>query len=486
MRLSKGNAASNSSASISADAVAEHARQVAPLLPGGLSVVGLYLFAPGGLATSGSSALSAWREAVRNSAGSGVGCGGGCRRITGSSFSGILLGADASSRGRISAKEVVSSSPSSFSSSSSSSSLRHAEIRFAPLFPKLVSLRATYPVAAKVADVLKKKKKDKSNSAAPLSEWLAAVAEAEAARARKCVALGARTRLFPLDLSATVADSLTEFGEPESSSSAGAREVVLLPPAVSCSLADKYSDADGESDESGSDESDGDSPGTLRLEGWVEARAVVHERDSVAEAVEALALDVGETVRARVAAAVEEEAAEEEEEDGEIGDDSKRRSSVLLLSPPPLNSPVVVPLARRILFPLLPGGGGGSTAPAASVLGGDLALPPKRNDDKSGVNEGDRADGEGVLDAASQLCGRDDLTVEDLVFTEGRAEGASATAVAASSPSPSLSRQQQQQPRREAATTTTTTATAVPPIAAAGAVTVATLALALGVYLTLA
>ena len=190
MRLSKGssNNATAVSVSVSADAVAEHARQTSMLLPGGLSVVGLFLFAPGGLSAAAggeSSLLSAWREAVRISDASG-----GCRLggAGGGGGGGVLLGADASSRGRVAAKEVVSSSSSS-SSSSSALSLRHAETRFAPLIPRLVSLRATYPVAAKVSVSAKEKKKKKKGGgqrAAPapappplLSDLLSAVAGAE-------------------------------------------------------------------------------------------------------------------------------------------------------------------------------------------------------------------------------------------------------------------------------------------------------------------
>ena len=535
VRLSKGssNNATAVSVSVSADAVAEHARQTSMLLPGGLSVVGLFLFAPGGLSAAAggeSSLLSAWREAVRISDASG-----GCRLggAGGGGGGGVLLGADASSRGRVAAKEVVSSSSSS-SSSSSALSLRHAETRFAPLIPRLVSLRATYPVAAKVSVSAKEKKKKKKGGgqrAAPapappplLSDLLSAVAGAEAARARRCLALGSGTRLRPLDLDASVAESLGELGEPEAGAG-GAREVVLLPPAVSCSLlpeSDDDGDGDGEDEGEGEGEGEGEK-GFLRLEGWVEARALVHERDSVREAVEALALDVGATVRARVAAAVE-EAQEEEEEEAEAEEDEEGvggevRTRPLLLSPPPSSSPVVVPLARRVLFPLLPGGGGGSSAPAALVLGGDLALPPKRRrgNEQGGRNgvgvggtgvgvggaEEDRADGEGALDAAAQLCGRDDLVPEDLTFAEGRAEGASAAGVASSSSSPSSSRREAaagaaaaaaraapttatRAPTAPSAAATATATASAMPVAAVAAVAAATLALALGAYLTLA
>ena len=507
MRLSKvgSSGAAATAASVSADAVAEHARQASLLLPGGLSVVGLFLLAPGGLAAPGGEAslLSAWREAVRIS-----GASGGCRLGGASSAGGgVLLGADASSRGRIAAREVVPGA---------SPPLRHAEARFAPLLPRLVSLRATYPVAAKV-DVSKqgRKRGGRKGAAPTLADSLSAVAGSEAARARRCLALGSGTRPRPLDLAASVAESLEELGAPGEAGAGGgggggggAREVVLLPPAVSCSLLESDESGDGseEEDEGGGA---GTSTGTLRLEGWVEARALVHERDSVREAVAALALDVGATVRARVAAAVEEaeeegEADEEEEHEG----GGKKRSSAPLLSPPPSSSPVVVPLARRVLFPLLPGGGGGSSAPAALVLGGDLALPPRERTESEngggGGPGGDGADGEGALDAAAQLCGRDDLAPEDLVFAEGRAEGASAAGAALSS---SSRQQQPQQPRKAAAAAAaagaptaatraptgpsaaaaaaTATASAVP-VAAVGAVAAATLALALGVYLTLA
>ena len=298
-------------------------------------------------------------------------------------------------------------------------------------------------------------------------------------------AAGAARRPRPLNLDASVADSRVELGGPEGASS-GAREVVLLPPAVSCSLLESDDGSDDGSESDGND----DNEGTLRLEGWVEARALVHERDSVREAVEALASDVGATVRARAAAAVEEAEAEaEEEEDG--GEKS------VLLSPPPADCPVVIPLARRVLFPLLPGGAGGSSEPSARVVGGDLALPPpKRNE--SGGRDGDKEDGEGALEAATQLCGRDDLSREDLVFAEGRAEGARAAGVSSSSSS-RKGQQIQQKPRREAAAAATAAPTAAPsaaatatastspmPLAAAGAVAAATLALALGLYLTLA
>ena len=218
MRLSKGSsAAAPKTASVSADAVAEHARQTSLLLPGGLSIVGLFLFAPGGLGPSAAgnetSLLSAWREAARSGA-----VPGGCRLGGRSGARGVLLGADASSRGRIAAREVVPGA---------SPPLRHAEVRFSPLLSKLVSLRAVYRVAARVEAPLKSKKRRPKPL---LSDLLSAVAGAEAARARRSVALGAGgTRLLrPLDLEASVADSLEEFGKPEASEG-GAREVVLLP-----------------------------------------------------------------------------------------------------------------------------------------------------------------------------------------------------------------------------------------------------------------
>jgi hypothetical protein len=498
VRLSRGsNAASTASVSVSAESVAEHARQASLVLPGGLSVIGLFLFAPGGLAAAGAetSLLSAWREAVRISAASG-GCRLGSSPGGGGGGGGVLLGADASSRGRVAAREVVAPG--------ASPALRHADVRFAPLLQRLVSLRALYSVAARV-DAFSKKEGEKGSR--PLSALLSAVAGAEAARARRSVALGAGARPRPLDLDASIADSLGELGEPDTAG--GAREVVLLPPAVSCSRVESDND-EYESD----DGDDTDSAGTLRLEGWVEARATIFEHDSVREAVEALAADVGATVRARAAAAVEEAEAEAEEEEG----GREGRPAPLLLSPPPTGSPVVVPLARRVLFPLLPGGGGGSSAPAALVFGGDLALPPPRRhgggeggerggggDGEGG--EGERADGEGALDAAAQLCGRNDLAPEDLVFAEGRAEGTSAVGAAASLSSSSSARQRQQEQERQpgrgaaAATGAATAAARAPaapssaratssispvPLVSAGAVAAATLALALGVYLTLA
>lgn len=358
-------------ATVDADLLAEHARQVAGLLPGGLAVVGVYAYVSGGLAAAVDGLAAAWAAAVTPSA------DGAAPPV---SPIGLMLGVDTITR-KLGLRETEAGA------------VKTAEVRVGKVVGSLLPVTASYPLAA-VAPV----------SEGSVLKALQSAVTAEGKRASASVAVVAGSPLSP---SAPAAPALAA-GKP--APDGGGVEVTLLPPA-GCDGAWSTLEAAATP-----------APTSVRLGGWVRARALIHDRDAGADVVAALAADVGATLAARLAAA----ARDAEDAGGGVG----------VLTPPPAAGAGAAshPLSRRGWWTL--------TGP---ITVGELALPGGGVDD----------DVAAVADAADQLLGRGDpLTAADVSFGE---------AAARSAPTQAAPRKPQGAAAASAAATATTTTAATPP-----------------------
>lgn len=362
-------------ASLEAALIAEHARQVGALLPGGLAVAGVYAFVAGGLPAAVDGLASAWADA-------------------GSPRPGLLLGVDAASR-KLTLREVEGGG----------GAPRPAEARYGAVRPHLVQLEAPYPLAARAPA---------ASVGPPLADALLSAAAAEGRRAAASVACA---RGAAVGGERAVADAGLPAGP------GGVLRLELLPPAACAEEEDAVGDAAS------------DAAGSVRLGGWVVARAVAHARDAVADAVAALAADVAATVTARARAAVA------DAEDG---------AGAASLLAPPATTPTALALARRALFPL-----------AGDLLAGELAPPGGSIDD----------DVAAAADAAEQLLGRaGGVGGGGVVFSEAPSDGGRG---AAAHPGPKAPAASAARARAPAAATATPAAATGPPAAAVAAALVA-------------
>ena len=334
-------------ASVDTDLLAEHARQVAALLPGGVAVVGVYAFVGGGLAAAGDGLAAAWAAATTPAPDAPP-----------LSPVGLLLGVCCDSR-KLALREV------------SAGDAKPAEVRFGKVVATLTAVTSTYPLAA-LAPV-------PHGDASVLKALRAAVA-VEASRAAASVAVVGGAPLAP---TAPAAPALAG-GAP--SPDGGGVAIDLLPPAA-CDGAWSGGGGGGGGDEASA---------TVRLGGWVRARAVAHDRDSGADVVSSLAADVDSTLTARLTSATRD------------AEDAGEGVGVLAPPPPAGGGAAAHLLARRVWWTLAP-----------PITVGELAPPGGSVED----------DVLAAADAAEQLLGRAGLGGADVVFGEAAARSAPPAAV---------------------------------------------------------
>ena len=333
-------------ATVDTDLLAEHARQVAALLPGGVVVVGVYAFVGGGLAAAGEGLAAAWAVATTPSP-------------DGPPLSpvGLLLGVCCDTR-KLALREV------------SAGDAKPSEVRFGKVMATLTAVTSAYPLAA-LAPV--------SHGDASVLKALRAAVTSEATRAAASVAVVSGTPLAPT----TPAAPALAAGTP--APDGGGVAIDLLPPAA-CDGAWSCGGGGGDA-----------STATVRLGGWVRARAVAHDRDTGADVVASLAADVASTLAARLSSASRD------------AEDAGEGVGVLAPPPPAGRGSAAHSLARRAWWTLAP-----------PITVGELAPPGGSVDD----------DVLAAADASEQLLGRAGLGAADVVFGEAAARSAPPAAVA--------------------------------------------------------
>jgi len=354
-----------SSLALDADWTAEHARQVARMLPGGLSVLGLYVFCPdGAFSAAGAPALRAAAAALAGAlalpareARAVLLLHGDCSPSAARQHS--LRAVDVSGGASVAAAEAASAA----------APLRPADLKFGPSWAggQLVALRCrhAFDISAAVAGGVAAgtaAAAAATDAAPPLHAALQAAAESEARRvARSCGAAaigrgpsGAYATALPLPASSAPGEEEETDEEDEAvaaaagggsgshrggggaptigdwlSACAPAAEAadgdvpcwdvsLLLPPSGSAEAAAAAA-ADGSASGRGSTPAHGG--GAVRLSGAVFGLAYAHRREPAASALQSLREDVARSLRARAelaqeeALAAEAAAAEEEEEE---------------------------------------------------------------------------------------------------------------------------------------------------------------------------
>lgn len=301
---------------VSAPLLGEHVRQAGGLLPGGVGVVGLYVFGPGGLPATGPSPLL---ESLAAAWASGWGGGakrrgpptppppclvvGWCadtRRLTARELSWRGSASEGERRAMDGGGAVAAVAAATAAAAAAvAGAAAPVALRFTPLVPTLILARAAFPLAA----------------CPPLPADGAADAKVASALARAAAAAGRRAGAAlalvggqPVRPGEAVGDCVGRLGLED-----GGPLVVELAPPPACCL------AGSEDEEEGGGAGDGSpwpSPGTVTLAGSVVALALATPRDSMASLVAALAGDVARSLAARLAAAVD--AAEDAEADAAI------------------------------------------------------------------------------------------------------------------------------------------------------------------------
>jgi hypothetical protein len=275
--------------------IAEHALQASRMLPGGLSVLGLYLFAPeSGYSSassqlcstlaaiaadsSSSSAASASAEATAAAATVTAGVNGVSAPAAVAAAAGaqelLLLHVDSSSRKFTMRSCQVSSA------ATAASTLKPSELKFGPSLSSLVCLRCSHAFDFSLPA---------SNSQAQLQQLLQEAVAAESARVTTAVAA--------LDgkVPASSSQPLTELlpGNAGISAAEATRVQLLCLPHATTALKAPITAA-------GKTSSSSSFLGSCRLHGTVEALAYVHKRDSVGKALQHLKNDVINSLAARL------------------------------------------------------------------------------------------------------------------------------------------------------------------------------------------
>lgn len=284
-------------------------RQAGGLFPGGLAVLGLFVFGPGGLPAPGSSPLleslaGAWAS----------GWSGGAKGSPTPPPPCLVVGWCAESR-RVGSRELVwpEKEPSSLplqkgdgavaSAAAAAAALAAsvaaaaipASLRFTPLVGSLVLAQAAFPL--RTCPPVRSDGGSDGKVAAALQRALRAAGD----RAAASLALIAGEPVRP---SETVGECVGRVGLGQ-----GRRLVVEVAPPPACLVGEE----DGEND------ADADalpSPGTVTLTGTVTALALATPRDTLESLVEALVADLRRSLSLRLAAAVRE--AEDAEADAAI------------------------------------------------------------------------------------------------------------------------------------------------------------------------
>ncbi|GBF96061.1 hypothetical protein Rsub_08937 [Raphidocelis subcapitata] len=277
---------------LEADWVAEHARQVARMLPGGLEVLGLYLFAPeAAWAPAAAQLCAALATIAADADAAGRGAGAGERAL-------LLLQVDAATR-KMTARAAPSSPP------PAPSALRVVELRTGPAAGALVRLQARWRVDAALpaADGGGRRRGGKRGGAGgggSLRDVAEALAEAEAARIAAAVAVVGGVVAAE---GALVGDAL-----PGDGAGPAAVELFAPPPAAAAAAADAAGAPAA---------APLPAPSPLRgaglLRGEVVGVSYAHRREPLARALDDLRADLAASLRARLELLAEEAAAAADE-----------------------------------------------------------------------------------------------------------------------------------------------------------------------------
>lgn len=331
---------------LESELIAEHALQASRMLPGGLAVLGLYLFAPeSGYSSassqlcstlaaiaadsSSSSVLSASKEAAAAAAALTAGVSGISAPAAVGSASGpqelLLLHVDSSSRKFTMRSCQVSST------ATAASTLKPTELKFGPSLSSLVCLRCSHTFDFSFPA---------SSSQEQLQQLLQQAVAAESARVTAAVAaLDGR-------VPASSSQPLTELLPASAGSGAAdATRVELL--CLPHSAAALRSPGAAAGKVNGSSSSSSSVLGSCRLHGTVEALAYVHKRDPVGKALQDLKSDVINSLAARLQLLEDDAAA--------AADESKQDAAGAAAHPLLLAAGAGkrsrVGLARRVLLP---------------------------------------------------------------------------------------------------------------------------------------
>ncbi|GLI61311.1 hypothetical protein VaNZ11_003666 [Volvox africanus] len=384
------------------DWISEHAMQVARMLPGGLSVLGIYVFCPD----------AAYNTAVPQLCTLLVSLAAFCLpKLAGGDAHLLLLHIDASSRKQALRALPVSSpqqqhhgtaattvttttaAAAAAAAAASSASLRPVELKFGPTFGSLVLLRCwhgvdlTIPVPSSFssgkgsggvgAETGAEAGGSGGGGAAQMRRQLAALVAAESERVRCGVFMTARGTV-PLE-SVPVGDALAGLESSRSGSSAVGSGSLHIPTFDLIFLApprcQRPLDVLPPSPERGEQQpqSRGPGPGShavvgqARLSGCIQGLAFVNKRDHVGRALLDLKADILSSLSARLELLVEEaarvsEQQQQEEEEGQQDTSSIKEPSPVLLHPL-LRSPTQldrsggcdVAMPRRVVLPWLGG-----------------------------------------------------------------------------------------------------------------------------------
>jgi len=283
---------------VSAPLLGEHVRQASGLLPGGVAVLGLFVFGPGGLPVSGSSALleslagawaSGWSGGGKERASPPPPClvYGWCaqtRRVAGRA----LAWPEKRAAGGLDGAVATAAAAAAAVAAAVASASAPASLRFTPILPTLTLAQATFHLAP--CPPVRVDGRSDDRVAASLGRAVAAAGD----RAASSIAFIGGELVRPGE---TVGECVGRLGlEPPQR-----RLVVELAGPPQCLL---VVEEEGE----GGPDASFPSPGTVTLSGAVTALALSTPRDSVEGLVAALVADVRRSLALRLAAAVAEAA----------------------------------------------------------------------------------------------------------------------------------------------------------------------------------
>jgi hypothetical protein len=278
--------------------IAEHALQASRMLPGGLAVLGLYLFAPeSGYSTASSQLCSTLAAIAADSSSSSAASTSGETAATAAAITADVTGvsAPAAVAAAAGAQELlllhVDSSSRKFtmrscqvsSAATAASTLKPSELKFGPSLSSLVCLRCSHSFDFSFPA---------SSSQEQLQQLLQQAVAAESARVITAVAA--------LDGKVPVSSSqpLTELLPARAGAGAAEAtrvELLCLPHSTTALRA-----LNAAAGKAGSSSSSSSLLGSCRLHGTVEALAYVHKRDSVGKALQDLKNDVINSLAARL------------------------------------------------------------------------------------------------------------------------------------------------------------------------------------------
>lgn len=343
-----GGGGGGATARLEPDWIAEHARQVSRMMPGGLEVLGLYLLAPEaawGSAVGQMCSALATMAADASSSGGGGGAGADGGPDGGARGQLLLLHVDATTRKMTARACACEPAP-------SPSSLKVVDLRSGSAAGSLVRLTARHTVDA-LMPALAGANRPRGERQLLLQQLAESLVDAEAARlAGAVVALGGGGGSGGAAAPLSPGDVLGDLLPPEAGLGSSTEAQIYCAPAAAAAAA-----AAGAA---------GAAPllGATSLRGDVCSVAFVHKREPAARALSELKADIVKSLRTRLELLVEEAlAAAEEQEDQQQQGKGQQQQAVQkpaahpLLLPAAAGRPARLSLPRRVLMPWRVAGG---------------------------------------------------------------------------------------------------------------------------------